>query len=126
MTSRFAVKNDSDYYRAQSTFVGELVHFTKAYGVHVHLVAHPRKTKGAIEKEDISGSADINNRADNVFTVERTGPDSPFPTVVTILKNRSFGIQGERYGLAFHPISKRFWGWQDLRGEAFSMGWEPS
>ncbi len=124
MTSRFAAKGDADYYRAQSHFVGELVHFAKAFGAHVHLVAHPRKTKGDLEKDDISGTADINNRADNVFAVERVKGGEPFDAVIAVLKNRSFGVQDEKYGLKFDPISKRFWGHTDSIGEAFRLGWE--
>ena len=123
MTSRFNVQRDGDFYRAQSNFVGELVHFAKAYEAHVHLVAHPRKTKGELEKEDVSGIADITNRADNVFTVDRV-EDQAFSTVVTCLKNRSFGVQDVKYGLNFDPLSKRFWSYTDSAGEAFRFRWE--
>lgn len=125
MTSRFTARNDNDFYRAQSNFVGELVHFAKAYGVHVHLVAHPRKTSGKLGKDDISGTADINNRADNVFTVDRAGENEPLSASVTILKNRSFGIQDQEYGLHFDTLSKRFWGQTDTIGEGFAFGWVP-
>ena len=59
------------YWQAQSVFTGRLVAFAKGRGVHVHLVAHPRKTDKRIEADDVGGSADITNRADNVFKVER-------------------------------------------------------
>lgn len=123
MTSRFNTKSDSDFYRAQSNFVGELVHFAKAFNCHVHLVAHPKKTKDGIEKDDISGTSDIANRADNVFTVDRV-ENEPFSTVVTCLKNRSFGVQNVKYGMNFDMLSKRFWGHSDTGGEGFSYGWE--
>lgn len=121
MTSNFNTRNDNDFYRAQSNFVGELVHFAKAYDVHVHLVAHPRKTKGELAKDDISGTADINNRADNVFSVERTGENDPVASILTVLKNRSFGVQNEKYGLNFNPLTKRFWGSGD--SEDGKYGW---
>jgi len=99
------------------------VHFAKAHNCHVHLVAHPKKTKDGIEKDDISGTSDIANRADNVFTVDRV-ENEPFSSVVTILKNRAFGIQNVKYGMQFDNISKRFWGHNDAIGEGFSYGWE--
>lgn len=122
MTSRFNVQKDGDFYRAQSNFVGELVHFAKAFEAHVHLVAHPKKTKGDLGKEDVSGIADITNRADNVFSVERMKEDGPFSTSLTVLKNRSFGVQDVKYGLNFDTLSKRFYGQGET--ENFSYGWE--
>ena len=45
--------------------------FAKKNEVHVHLVAHPRKgdndKKKLLTADDIGGSADITNRADNAF-----------------------------------------------------------
>lgn len=125
MTSRFESKSESDFYRAQSSFVGELVHFAKAYNVHVHLVAHPKKTKDKLGKEDISGTGDIGNRADNVFSIDRvTDLSAGFDTRLTILKNRSEGVQNVELGLMFDTVSKRFYertkgadkeyGWRDL------------
>lgn len=126
MTSRFdGGKTESDYYRAQSNFVGELIHFAKAYNVHVHLVAHPKKTKGKLEKEDVSGTGDITNRADNVFSVERV--DDPLAgcnTIISILKNRSEGVQNVEIGLSFDPKSKRFWQPSDPIGAGKKYGWE--
>jgi twinkle protein len=129
MTSRFDCgKSDSDYYRAQSNFVGELIHFAKAYNVHVHLVAHPRKTQGKIEKENVSGSGDITNRADNVFSIDRMTDEEKmkagFDTKLTILKNRSEGVQNVEIGLMFDQESKRFYQRSDTVGAYKMYGWE--
>lgn len=126
MTSKFdSGKSESDYYRAQSNFVGELIHFAKTYNVHVHLVAHPKKTKGKLEKEDVSGTGDITNRADNVFSVERVAdPSLGCDTIVSILKNRSEGVQNEEIGLTFDPDSKRFWQPSNAHGFSKKYGWE--
>ncbi len=125
MTSRFeGGKSDSDYYRAQSTFVGDLVHFAKAYNAHVHLVAHPRKTQGKVDKESVSGSGDISNRADNVFSVERAEIGAPINTTVSILKNRSEGIQNVEIGLLFDVDCKRLWQPSDAAGMTKLYGWE--
>jgi twinkle protein len=126
MTSRFDAASDNDFYRAQSRFVGELVHFAKAYNVHVHLVAHPRKTKEALTKEDVQGSGDITNRADNVFAVARTSErtDTDADTVISVLKNRSDGVQGKDVGLMFDKTSKRFWQQSDPTAQFKKYGWQ--
>ncbi len=50
--------------------------FAKKNEVHVHLVAHPGRaitTKKLLTADDIGGSADITNRADNAFSLEPRG-----------------------------------------------------
>lgn len=98
--------NSANYYVQQSNFVGELVRFAKMYDVHVHLVAHPKKSSGELTKEDISGTLDISNRADNTFSVSRD--DENGLTLVRILKNRSDGIQNLQVAFKFEPETKRF------------------
>ena len=127
MTSKFdSGKLDSDYYRAQSNFVGELIHFAQTHNVHVHLVAHPKKTnKAIIGKDDVSGTGDITNRADNAFSVERVkDPSLGCDTIIKILKNRSEGIENLEIGLSFDPDSKRFWQPSDPVGYLKKYGWE--
>ena len=124
MTSKFNTgKSDSDFYRAQSNFVGDLIHFAKTYNVHVYLVAHPNKTKGKLEKENVSGTGDITNRADNVFSVVRD-EEKPLTNILTILKNRSDGAQNIEIALSFDPRNKRFWQESDPKGEHKKYGWE--
>lgn len=119
MTARFESKSDSDYYRQQSNFVGQLVSFAKTFNVVVHLVAHPRKTSNnTLEKSDVSGSSDIINRCDNAFAVSRNENS----TTVKILKNRLFGAQNIEFKLNFDTVSKRFYG---LNNDGnFAYGWE--
>lgn len=72
MTAELKDESNLGFWRAQSAFTGRLVSFAKRLDVHVHLVAHPRKTEGRrLEADDVGGSSDITNRADNVFKVER-------------------------------------------------------
>jgi len=56
----------------QKKAIQNLCNFAKKFGVHVHLVAHPRKgtdeSKGP-GKMDVAGSSKITDGADNVFTV---------------------------------------------------------
>lgn len=106
MTAKYNYNNKESYYIQQSGFVGELVRFAKTYNVHVHLIAHPKKTTGELTKEDISGSLDITNRADNAFSVNRD--EDTGQTMVNILKNRSDGIQKKQIALTFDIYSKRF------------------
>lgn len=121
MTARFRVGRDADYYRAQSNFVADLVSFARRNGVHVHLVAHPRKTQTGkhLGNDDVGGIGDITNLADNVFSLERSQRKDAVGdaakesvTALAILKNRMWGEttrSGEAIQLHFDPKSKRFY-----------------
>ena len=106
MTAKYDYSSKDNYYVQQSGFVGELVRFAKTYNVHVHLVAHPKKTQGELTKEDIAGTMDITNRADNTFSVNRD--EEAKVTTVRILKNRSEGIQNVQVAFNFDIATKRF------------------
>lgn len=140
MTAHFKTGRDADFYRAQSNFTGRLVNFAKRYGVHVHLVAHPRKKQGKLEADDVGGSSDITNRADNVFGVERV-PEKQVDQVgfscgLTVMKNRDFGAT-DKLGLDFEPSSRRFYksgtgtpdwrfGWDYAEQQEFTEVTEPT
>lgn len=126
MTSRFDIANDQNYYRAQSNFVGELVNFAKTYNVHVHLVAHPKKTKENLGNDEISGTGDITNRADNVFAIERDTSDNNLDSILKILKNRSDGCMNEKIGMLFDSASKRFYLESDPATLYKEYGWNKS
>ena len=59
----------------QKWLVYQLRELAKKYEVHIVLVAHPRKQMSFLRKEDISGTADITNLADNVFILHRRNND---------------------------------------------------
>ena len=129
MTAQLRGEAEQGYYRAQSAFAGRLADFCKRRGVHVHLVAHPRKTEGKrpLEADDVGGSGDITNRADNVLKVERV-PEERFQelgysTLLTILKNREFGARG-KVKLEFNEPSRRLF--QMGGSPAKRYGWERS
>ncbi len=113
MSARFINKSKEDYYTQQSCFVGELVAFAKANNVHVHIIAHPKKTSNTnLESEDISGTMDIANRADNVFVISKTDKEK-HPEIVEdgkfiIRKNRSEGVNNYTTNLYFNQKSRRF------------------
>lgn len=119
-----------DYYRAQSRFVGQLVDFAHETGSHVHLVAHRRKGGAAKgDSDDVSGSGDITNRADNTFAVSRiSDEDSPFDASLEVLANRDFGATGI-INLKFDPRSRRYYtgnvnwkcGWETPAGRQQTM-----
>lgn len=121
--------SENDFYRKQSEFIGKVNKFAKAYDVHVHLVAHPRKTTGRLTKMDVAGSGDITNRADNVLSVHRLSPkekqemDDPCDAVVEVFKNRFSGTQDVEIQLSFDPDSKRFYMASDKFGGFKSYSW---
>lgn len=66
---------DTDLYRQQSKFVGDLAALAKKYLVFILLVAHPRKQYGGISNDDVSGSSNITDRADIVLVYSRPATD---------------------------------------------------
>lgn len=127
---------ESDFYRLQSKFTQMLVTFSKRHQVHTHLVVHPRKSSAddghKITADDVAGSGDITNRADNVFfltmhTVSDTGSDGGKPVqkpLLKILKNRDFGAHGEIW-LDFDRKSRRYF--SDRIGDPKRpYGWDPT
>lgn len=127
MTAQLRGEAEQGYYRAQSAFAGRLADFCKRLGVHVHLVAHPRKTEGKhpLGADDVGGSGDITNRADNVLKVERVPEERVqelgYSSLLTILKNREFGARG-KVKLEFNEPSRRLY---PMGGSpAKKYGWE--
>jgi twinkle protein len=106
-----------DQYRAQRELILETVRFARSYAAHVHIVVHPRKTVSVsqLTKNDIGGSGDITNLADNVLVLARPGTkvnrgqEVEWSSRLTVLKNRFGGRQDEDVYLNFDPASKRFY-----------------
>lgn len=129
MSVHFSASRENDFYRQQSAFVGRLVEFAQRYGVHIHLVCHPRKSGnsgGSIsDADDVGGSGDITNRAHNVFALQRLTPEQVeeqgYDAVLRVLKNRNFGIS-DAFSLDYDPHCRRFQksGSNDVR----HYGWE--
>ncbi len=136
MTTVFS-DSDRDFYRQQSSFIGQLKDFAHRQDVHVHVVAHPRKAQGRLTKMDVSGSGDITNRADNVFSVHRCSKEeereNSCNTMVDIFKNRFSGQQDVSVQLIFNDSCKRFcmagdpaginkkYGWMEIIGGDYSL-----
>ena len=119
--------SEKDYYRKQGQIVGSLKDFAHEYGVHVHLVAHPRKASGRLTKMDVAGSAEITNRADNVFSLYRCKEDEKetekCSAYLDIFKNRWSGQLGKPIALQFCELSKRFYLESSLKGADFELSW---
>lgn len=106
-----------DQYRAQRELIMETVRFVRDNAAHVHVVVHPRKTVSAsqLTKNDIGGSGDITNLADNVIVLARPGvkekgdQENQWAARLTVLKNRFGGRQDEHVYLDFNPASRRFY-----------------
>ncbi len=113
MTTELKNEAKLGQWRAQSLFASRLVAFAQRFDVHVHLVAHPRKTKESkFDSDDVGGSGDITNKADNVFQLSRVADENVdeagCSAAIRILKNRMYG-ERSTVKLDFDPISKRFY-----------------
>ena len=134
----------SDKLEQQKKMMKQLVDFALASNVHIHVVAHPRKSIAFLRKEDISGSSNLTDFAYNVFIVHRVTNDfikrskeyfgeataarwQTFSNVIEVCKNRDLGVMDEMFGLYYEIESKRFlnepfenpvYDWQN---EAFSF-----
>ena len=120
---------ESDLYRAQSKFVGELKRIAVQNDIAILLVAHPRKTNGSITNDDVSGSGDITNKVDIVMSYERVEDDESCDGKLSITKNRLFGnyaIGDKRIDLYYSQATKRItsaasvkrnYGWENTETE---------
>lgn len=81
----------NDLYRMQSQFVGNLAALAKLHNVFILMIAHPRKSSGVIQNDDISGSSNITDRADIVMTFGRVQDGASDERKLTVIKNRLTG-----------------------------------
>lgn len=133
--------SNQNKYDEQSILIKELSSLAKKLNIHIHFVCHPRKAMTFLRKNDISGTADLTNIADNVFILHRVGDDfknsikeskhlkedNPifqFTNVIEICKNREYGVQDVFVGMYYeketkrlldHENEKRHYGWEQMR-----------
>lgn len=102
---------------AQKAAVQKIADFAKRHGVHVHLIAHPRKGKDESQapgKLDVAGSSKITDAADNVFTVwsarrEESEPETDQPDACLELhKQRNGDVQHKKLWLYFNRQCQQF------------------
>lgn len=109
-----------DEYNAQKDFISSLCDFAQKFNVHVHVVAHPRKTISDDDtpgKVDVKGSSHITDLAHNVIVLNRTTDEQRekagkkgktiSDAQMYLKKNREFGIEGKIH-LWFNEKTKRY------------------
>lgn len=128
---------DGDKNNKHKELILEICKFAKKNGVHILLVAHPRKTVGFLRKNDISGTADLTNAVDNVFICHRVNNDffragkeffgeknimlyKEFGNVIEIAKNRLYGAVDVMCGMHYEIESRRF---KNTLEENIQYGW---
>lgn len=112
--------NENDEYNQQKKFVSNLVDFAIKLNVHVHLVAHPRKSASdddAPGKVDVKGSSHITDLASNVIILNRSSDEQKETFTkrkklvsdcqLYVKKNREFGIEGKLH-LWFNEKTKKY------------------
>lgn len=101
--------------KAQSDFVGALKSFAVKNKVAVILVAHPRKTNAnaTFSNDDVAGSANITNLADNVLNIEKPN--------IRVCKNRDFGVTPV-IECSFDPCNRRIF--QTATGDRMKCTWD--
>lgn len=109
-----AAPTNEALYRKQSEFVGKIAKMARKLNVIILLIAHPRKTmSNDVSNDDVSGSADITNKASIVMTYTRIIRDKeePDPTErrLSVIKNRLTGKLGE-VNVYYSEDSKRIVG----------------
>lgn len=66
---------DQDKFERQGILLQKCEDLAKELDIHIHIVAHPNKSSGFIRVDNISGSGDISNKADNVMLLHRINQD---------------------------------------------------
>jgi len=72
--SLMKVVGDVDDYSEQKKFIGDLCKVAMSTGMHIHLVAHARKSEketDRIDKFSIKGASEIGDQADNLYLCQR-------------------------------------------------------
>ena len=95
-----AAPTNEALYRKQSEFVGKIAKIARRLNIVILLIAHPRKTGTTyISNDDVSGSADITNKASVVMTYSRIIKDGqeldPTERKLSVIKNRLTGRLGD-------------------------------
>lgn len=101
--------------KVQTDFASALKSFAVKNKVAVIMVAHPRKTKAdqIFNNDDVAGSANITNLADNVLSIEKPN--------IRVTKNRDFGLT-PFIQCSFDPCNRRIF--QTNIGDKMVFGWD--
>lgn len=128
---------DGQKYEKQTQFITEVKDFCKKMNCACIIVCHPRKVVSFLRKEDVAGTADLVNLADNLIILHRVGKDfvqrageflginevekyKDFSSVLEVAKNRAMGVVDHLVGLYFEPESRRL---KNSVAEHIVYGW---
>ena len=131
-------KLSADKWEAQKQLVLRMTRIAQQYNVHIGFICHTTKLKSLIRKEDVSGSSDITNCADNVFILHRNTADFKsrskeffgwtddhpiyqYDNQIEVAKDRENGAIENFIGLYYEKESKRI---LNYKGENYHYGWE--
>ena len=129
---------EGDKNNKQKELILQIKEFAKKNQVHIILVAHPRKVTTFLRKNDISGSSDLTNAADNCFIIHRVNQDffkagaeffgqkeiqrfNDYGNVLEVCKNRMYGVVDYLVGMHYEIESRRF---KNTFDECIRYGWE--
>jgi thioredoxin-related protein/uncharacterized protein YlbG (UPF0298 family) len=129
---------DGDKNSKQKDLILQIKEFAKKNMVHIILVAHPRKTTAFLRKNDIAGSADLQNAVDKIFCIHRVNNDffrtgaeffgqtviqkfQGYGNTVEVMKERLFGVVDLMVGMHYEIESRRFLNYPT---ERIVYGWE--
>lgn len=129
---KIKLSKENGKWETQADFVDKLVNFAQYYGVHIHLVAHPKKPDGGgnVSTYDVAGAAEIVNTAHNVVFIQKIDgkqQEKIFETtgerpngVLTMKKNRFDGDTDRPLFLKFDYDSKRLYSEEKERLRVYS------
>jgi archaellum biogenesis ATPase FlaH len=98
MMSLLTTSSSKDKNESQGDFIQKCCDMAKIYSTHIIVVVHPKKPSDGrikdIDIENISGSMDIGNKADNIISVSRNkqeeGEEFQEGGNIEIIKNRYY------------------------------------
>lgn len=123
MTIDFELVSGDKYDKQKNAILG-IHRLAEELNIHIHIVAHPRKSLLFLRKDDISGSSDLTNVVENVFICHRLNKDfykvakdffdqaiidgfDEQTNAIEICKNRDLGVMDEIFGFYYEVESKR-------------------
>jgi twinkle protein len=106
----------NDDFEGQRRFAGLVAATAKASGVHIHLVAHPKKPQQNGQEPDINdvaGAKEIGGIADNIIFVRRgnsepTQQGAPVPMKIIVKKQRHWTGEWPTYEGFFQHAYRQF------------------
>lgn len=124
------ITGSGDNNEKQAKLIIKLKAFARRFNAVVHLVAHPRKPalgQKRVDKYSISGTANITDLADRVIgfhrltAEEKTRPEyAGYNNVLTIFKDRKYGIFDQEIVFKFDFFSKRYYTSEQERNRKYS------